>query len=121
MRSDREGIMPRKRKETKNPTAILKTYTAGASLAELKEKYGIAGKGQLASAVLDALIQSGKMPALTRGRSKKELPSEFPVAVNKRGTMVLPKDAVAGAFRFSPGQTFVARRRGKKIILTLTS
>jgi hypothetical protein len=111
--------MVRKKKEVKNSTAILKTYAAGASLADLKDKYGITGKGQLASAVLDALIQSGKMPALTRGRSKKELPSEFPVAVNKRGTIVVPKDAVAGAFRFSPGQKFVARRRGKKIILTL--
>jgi hypothetical protein len=111
--------MARKRKDTKNSTAILKTYTAGASLAELRDKYGITGKGQLASVVLDALIQSGKMPALTRGRSKRDLPSEFPVAVNKRGTIVLPKDAVAGAFRFVPGQSFVARRRGKKIILTL--
>jgi len=112
--------MARKRKEVKNSTAILKTYTAGASLTELRDKYGIRGKGQLASAVLDALIQSGKMPALTRGRSQKALPNEFPVAVNKRGTIVLPKDAVAGAFRFSPGQAFVARRRGKKIILTLS-
>jgi hypothetical protein len=111
--------MARKRKETKNPTAILKTYTAGASLAELRDKYGITGKGQLARVVLDALIQSGKMPALTRGRPKRDLPSEFPVAVNKRGTIVLPKDAVAGGFRFVPGHRFVARRRGKKIILTL--
>lgn len=112
--------MARRKKETKNSTAILKTYTAGASLAELREKYGITGKGQLANAVLDALIQSGKMPALTRGRSKKEIPSEFPVVVNKRGTVVLPKEAVAGAFRLSPGQKFVARRRGRKIILTFT-
>lgn len=111
--------MQRKRKEVKNSSAILKTYTAGASLAELKDKFGISGKGQLANAVLDALIQSGKMPALARGRAKKELPSEFTVAVNKRGTIVLPKEAVGDAFRFSQGQSFVARRRGKKIILTL--
>ena len=111
--------MVRKKKEVKNSTAILKTYTAGASLAELRDKYGISGKGQLASAVLDALIQSGKMPALSRGRAKKELPSEYSVTVNKRGTIVLPKDAVGGAFRFVPGQSFIARRRGKKIILTL--
>jgi len=111
--------MPRKKKEVKNSAAILKTYTAGASLAELKTKFGISGKGQLASAVLDALIQSGKMPVLARARARKEVPSEFTVAVNKRGTIVLPKDAVADAFRFSQGQSFVARRRGKKIILTL--
>lgn len=111
--------MVRKKKESKNPSAILKTYSAGASLAELKAKFGIRGKGQLATAVLDALIRSGKMPAINRSKAKKEIPSEFKVAVNKRGTIVLPKDAVSEAFHFSPGQSFVARRWGKKIILTL--
>lgn len=111
--------MPRTKKAVKNTAAILKTYTAGASLVELKRKYGIGSKGQLASAVLDALIQSGKMPKLARGRAKKALPTEFPVKVNKRGTIVLTKEAVGEAFRFTPGQSFVARRHGKKIILTL--
>jgi hypothetical protein len=111
--------MPRIKKEAKNTAAILKTYSGGASLAELKLKYGIRTKGQLASAVLDALIKSGKMPKIARGRAKKELPSEFPVKVNKRGTIVLTKDAVGDAFHFTPGQMFVARRRGRKIILTL--
>jgi len=111
--------MQRKKKETNNSSAILKTYSAGATLAELKDKYGIRGKGQLASAVLDALIKSGKMPALARGRAKKELPAEFKVTVNLRGTIVLPKDAVSDSFGFKQGQSFVARRRGKKIILTL--
>ena len=111
--------MQRKKREVRNTSAILKTYTAGASLAELQKKFGIKGKGQLASAVLAALIKSGKMPQLARGRAKKELPSEFKVSVNLRGTIVLPKDAVSDAFRFSQGQSFIARRRGKKIILTL--
>lgn len=111
--------MVRMKREAKNSAAILKTYSAGASLDDLRNKFGIRSKGQLANAVLDALIHSGKMPKITRGRAKKKLPSEFPVKVNKRGTIVLTKDAVAGVFRFVPGQSFVARRRGKKIILTL--
>lgn len=111
--------MPRIKKEAKNPAAILKTYLTGATLAELRQKFGIRGKGHLANAVLDALIQSGKMPKIARGRVKPETPSEFSVKVNKRGTIVLPKDAVGDAFHFTTGQTFVARRRGKKIILTL--
>jgi len=115
----KEKLMQRMKKDVSNSSAILKTYTGGATLAELKDKFGIKGKGQLASAVLDALIRSGKMPVLARGRAKKELPTEFKVAVNLRGTIVLPKDAVSDAFRFSRGQAFLARRRGKKIILTL--
>ena len=111
--------MPPKKKDVKNSAAILKTYTAGATLAELKAKHGIQGKSQLASAVLQALIESGKMPELARGRAKKAVPSDFAVAVNLRGTVVLPKEAVIDAFRFAKGQSFVARRRGKKIILTL--
>ena len=111
--------MQRKKKEASNSSAILKTYTGGATLAELKDKFGIKSKGQLASAVLDALIRTGKMPQLARGRAKKAVPSEFKVKVNLRGTIVLPKDAVADAFRFSQGQSFIARRRGKKIILSL--
>ncbi|MDP1604428.1 MAG: hypothetical protein Q8M03_14320 [Legionella sp.] len=92
----------------------MKTYAAGATLTELKAKFGIKGKGQLASAVLDALIRSSKMPQLARGRAKKELPSEFKVAVNLRGTIVLPKEAVSDAFHFSQGQAFIARRRVKR-------
>lgn len=116
---NKERIMQRKKRDVGNSSAILKTYAGGASLAELKSKFGIRGKGQLASAVLDALIRSGKMPELARGRAKKQLPSEFRVAVNLRGTIVLPKEAVSDAFHFSQGQAFTARRRGKKIILTL--
>jgi len=111
--------MQRKKKGVSNSSAILKTYTGGATLAELRDKFGIKGKSQLASAVLDALIRSGKMPELARGRAKKELPLEFKVSVNMRGTIVLPKDAVSDAFGFTQGQSFTTRRRGKKIIMTL--
>jgi bifunctional DNA-binding transcriptional regulator/antitoxin component of YhaV-PrlF toxin-antitoxin module len=48
------------------------------------------------------------------------VPTEFKVSVNTRGTIVIPKEAVADAFRFAPGQSFVARRRGTKIVLTLS-
>ncbi len=112
--------MQRKKRAVRNAAAIMKTYSSGATLAELKSKFGIRGKGQLAAAVLDALIQSGKMPAIARGRAKQAVPKEFKVAVNKRNTIVLTKEAVADSFHFTTGQTFIARRRGRKIILTLT-
>lgn len=117
--AEKEQTMAKMKKGPRNAATILKTYTAGATLAELKQKFGIRGKGQLAAAVLDALIASGKMPALARGRAKKQVPSEFTVAVNKRGTIILPKEAVGDAFRFTTGQKFLARRRGRKIVLTL--
>jgi hypothetical protein len=110
-------MVPRK-SSARKASAILKTYAGGASLAELKKRFGIRGKGQLASAVLDALIVAGKMPPIARGRAKAPQ-TEFRVAVNTRGTIVIPKDAVVESFKFAAGQAFSARRRGKKIILTV--
>lgn len=111
--------MPRKKKDPRSSSSILKQYMAGASLGDLKAKFGVRSKGHLASAVLDALIASKKLPPLRRKSAAAEkAPTEFKVAVNKRGTIVLPKDAVTGAFRFKEGQSFTARRRGRKIILT---
>ena len=111
--------MVRRKKDTKTTAAIVKAYTAGATLAELRQKYGVASKNQLAGAVLDGLIASGKLPALKRGRgARKEVPAEFKLTVNKRGTVIIPKEAMIDSFRFAGGQAFVARRRGKKIILT---
>lgn len=111
--------MARRKKDGNTAAAILKRYAAGASLAELREKFGIRGKAQLATAVLNALIRAGKMPRLARGRAARPLPKEFKVAVNRKGTLVLPKAAVVDSFRLKPGQAFLARRRGRKIVLTL--
>ena len=112
--------MARRKKDAKTTAAILKAYAAGGTLAELKQKFGISGKSALASVVLEALIATGKMPPIARGRgTRKEVPAEFKLAVNKRGTVVIPKEAVVDSFRFAEGQAFVARRRGKKIILTV--
>ena len=101
--------------------AVVKQYVAGATLDELKAKYGIRGKSQLATAVLDSLIKEGKMPPLARrGRKPSAKPKDFKVKVNKRGTVVLPKEAVVEAFGAKTGQTYSVKKRGKKIILTET-
>lgn len=107
-------------KRAGRPTsAIVRHYLAGASLEELKKKFGIRGKSQLATAVLDSLIKAGKMPPLVRKKSKAdEKPKEFKVSVNKRGTVILPKEAVIDTFKATEGQSYSVKRRGRKIVLT---
>lgn len=103
-----------------SPSAIFKHYTSGATLEDLKKKFGIRGRSQVASAVLATLIAKGKMPPLeSRSRKKAAKPKEVTVSVNKRGTIILPKDAVVGAFGAKTGETYTVRKRGGKIILTL--
>lgn len=97
--------------------AGLAAYQKGASLAELKEKFGVKSKAHLAKILMDSMIASGKLPSLKKN-VVKAVPNEFTVAVNKRGTIVLPKDAVIDAFKMQVGQKLVVRKRGKKVILT---
>jgi len=110
-----EKAAPRRAKPV---TAILKNYQAGATLEELKKKYGLRGKSQLATAVFDALVKAGKLPPLSKSGQKK---SEVTVAVNKRGTIIIPKDAVIASFGAKMGQSYTVRKKGTKIILTATA
>jgi len=117
------GKKPMKKKpaamKRKSSSALVRDYTAGATLGELKKKYGIRGKTQLATAVLDSLIKEGKMPPLApSGRGGAPDQRDFKVSVNRRGTLILPKEAVIEAFRAREGQAFTVRKRGRKIILT---
>ena len=100
-------------------TAILKSYRAGATLDELKKKYGLRGKSQLATALFEALIKGGTLPPLRSAAPKASLkPRSVTVRVNKRGTIILPKDAVIDTFGSKVGQAYTIRKRGAKIILT---
>ena len=102
-----------------SPAAILESYQAGASLEELKKKYGLRGKSQLATAVFDALIKAGKLPPLQKVVPKTGANAKnVTVSVNKRGTIILPKDAVIGSFGSKVGQPYTIKKRGNKIILT---
>jgi len=98
------------------PKAILSAYRRGARLADLKQKFGVKSKAHLASILLESQIASGKLPPLTR-KITAHPKKEFTVAVNKRGTIVLPKEAVVEAFKLQVGQKLMVRKRGKKILL----
>jgi len=97
---------------------ILAAYQKGAGLAELKEKFGVKSKAHLAKILMDSMIASGKLPPLKR-KAVKDVPKEFTVMVNKRGTIVLPKDAVIDAFKMQVGQKLVVSKRGKRIVLAI--
>lgn len=95
---------------------ILAAYQKGAGLAELKEKFGVKSRTHLAKILMESMIASGKLPSLKKN-AVKAVPKEFTVMVNKRGTIVLPKDAVIDAFKMQVGQKLVVMKRGQKIVL----
>lgn len=100
------------------PKAIISAYRRGASLPDLKQKFGVKSKAHLAKILLESEITAGKLPPLT-GKAATAPKKEFTVVVNKRGTIVLPKDAVIDAFKLQVGQKLVVRKRGKKIALVV--
>lgn len=94
---------------------ILGAYRRGASLTDLKQKFGVKSKAHLAKILLESEIASGKLPPLTK---KAMMPpkKEFAVMVNNRGTIVIPKEAVIEAFKLQVGQKLAVRKRGKRIV-----
>ena len=94
---------------------ILGAYRRGASLADLKQRFGVKSKAHLAKILLESQIAVGKFPPLKKTAAVPA--KKFTVVVNKRGTIVLPKEAVVDVFKFQVGQKFVVRKRAKRIVL----
>jgi hypothetical protein len=99
------------------PKAIISAYRRGASLPDLKLRFGVKSKAHLAKILLESEITAGKLPPLT-GKTAAPPKKEFTVLVNKRGTIVLPKEAVIDTFKMQVGQKLVVRKRGKNLRLS---
>ncbi len=100
--------MPKKKKI--DGKELIKTIDAGTPQAVIMEKYGFRNSTQLKVAYTNALMDAGKAPKIKAGRKAKAAsPVDTKVAVNKRGTLVIPK-AVIEAFKLAEGETFEAKK-----------
>lgn len=118
-REPTSNAVSRRNSSSKQQTAskaMLEAYCFGAALPELKEMFGINGKANLARILLDSKVGSGKFPPVKRKNVRYVL-KEFAIAVNKRWTIVLPKNAVVDVFKMQVGQQLVVRKRGTWIVL----
>lgn len=87
-------------------------------LEKVGRKHGIRNASTIPRLVTRAYERAGrKIPAALR-RLKGDSTSGTVVKVGKRGTIIIPKEAVVDSFGYRKGRRFSARRHGKKIILT---
>lgn len=98
--------MPKKKKIDNK--ALLKMIEGGDPQAEIMKKFGFKNSSQLKVAYVNAMIDAGKAPEIKRGRKAKAAVNTR-VAVNKRGTLVIPK-AVIESFGLKEGEAFDAKK-----------
>ena len=110
--------MPRAPK--KDVKAIFEEYKKGATLKDLRDRFGLKTSAQVKSALIEAQIKAGTLPPLKRGRAaKKAGAGEMKVKVGKRGSIAIsPK--IVGALGFKAGDRFTVRRRGTSVTLKKT-
>jgi hypothetical protein len=101
--------MPKKKKI--DGKALIKMIDAGTPQAEIMDKFGFKTSTQLKVAYTNALMEAGKIPEIKAGRksSAKSAAVDTLVAVNKRGTLVLPK-ALVESFGLAEGAAFNAKK-----------
>ena len=95
-------------KKDLNEKQLLKMIEDGSAQPEIMAKFGFKTSTQLKVAYANALMKYGKVPELKKGR-KAAKPKDVKVAVNKRGSLVIPK-ALIEKFGLAQGDTFKARK-----------
>jgi len=101
--------MPKKKKI--NAKALIKMIDDKSPQAEIMEKFGFKNSTQLKVAYANALMATGKIAEIKAGRKTKAKAAVVDplVAVNKRGTLVLPK-ALMESFGLAEGAAFNAKK-----------
>ncbi len=87
-------------------------------LEKVGRKHGIQNAGTIPLLVSRAYERAGRRVPASLRRMKGQPGQDTVVTVGKRGTIILPKEAVVDGFGYKKGRKFIARRHGKKIILT---
>ncbi len=90
---------------------LIKMIDAGNPQPEIMDKFGFKTSTQLRLAYADALMEAGKVSEIKSGRKSnaKSAIVDTMVAVNKRGTLVLPK-ALVESFGLVEGAAFNAKK-----------
>jgi hypothetical protein len=90
--------------------ALLKMIKSGSPQPEIMEKLGFKNSTQLKVAYANALMESGGAPKIKgKGRTKKVKPVNTKIAVNGRGSLVIPKVLVDN-MKIGEGQAFEVKK-----------
>ena len=98
-----------KRKQIDN-NDLLKMIKEGLPQPEILEKFGFKNSTQLKVAYANALMETGGAPEIKgKGRTKKDKPVDTKVAVNGRGSLIIPK-ALVDSMKIKVGQAFEVKK-----------
>ena len=105
-----------KRKQI-DSSALIKMIKEEKPQSEIMEKFGFKNSTQLKVAYANALMESGEAPMIKgKGRTKKAKPVNTKVAVNGRGSLIIPK-ALVDSMKIKEGQTFEVKKTASGIQL----
>lgn len=95
--------------------ALCKMIEEGAPQSEIMEMFGFKNSTQLKVAYANALMESGGAPKIKgKGRTKKVKPVNTKVAVNGRGSLIIPKVLIE-SMKIKEGQTFEVKKTASGI------
>ena len=98
-----------KRKQIDNKD-LLKMIKEESPQPEIMEKFGFKNSTQLKVAYANALMETGEAPEIKgKGRTKKAKPVNTKVAVNGRGSLIIPK-ALVDSMKIKEGQAFEVKK-----------
>ena len=90
--------------------ALCKMIGEGAPQSEVMEKFGFKNSTQLKVAYANALMETGAAPEIKgKGKTKKAKPVNTKVAVNGRGSLIIPK-ALIDNMKIKKGQAFQVKK-----------
>jgi hypothetical protein len=98
-----------KRKQIDNKD-LIKMIKKESPQPEIMEKFGFKNSTQLKVAYANALMETGEAPEIKgKGRTKKAKPVNTKVAVNGRGSLIIPK-ALIDNMKIKVGQAFEVKK-----------
>jgi len=97
---------------------IIEMVRKGMPDKEIMRELGIQTKASLKKMYYDALVEGGKIKdIMTERQTKKAKPRKRPLAIGKRGTILLSKPLLVEQLGFKKGDKFAVSKRKNSIIL----
>ena len=97
---------------------IIEMVRKGMPDKEIMRELGIQTKASLKKMYYDALVEAGKIKdIMTERQVKKATPRKRPLAIGKRGTILLSKPLLVDQLGFKKGDRFTVSKRKDSIIL----
>jgi len=100
---------------------LIEMVRKGILDSQIMGELGIQTKASLRRMYYDALVEAGKIKdILTEREVKKAAPRRRPLAVGKRGSILLSKALLIDQLGFKEGDKFRVAKRGDSVILRKT-